>query len=39
MKTVEVLAQRYTLNDNERAGVLRHLIAEGRLSATAWSMR
>ena len=32
VKTVEVLAQRYTLNDNERAGVLRHLIAEGQLS-------
>lgn len=32
VKTVEVLAQRYTLNDNERAGVLRHLIEEGQLS-------
>jgi hypothetical protein len=32
VKTVEVLAQRYTLNDTERAGVLRHLIAEGQLS-------
>ncbi|MGD6665013.1 hypothetical protein VWU22_22590, partial [Xanthomonas citri pv. citri] len=32
VKTVEVLAQRYTLNDTERAGVLRHLIAEGDLS-------
>lgn len=32
VKTVEVLAQRYTLNDTERAGVLRHLIAEGELS-------
>ena len=32
VKTVEVLAQRYTLNDAERAGVLRHLIAEGQLS-------
>ncbi len=32
VKTVEVLAQRYTLNDAERAGVLRHLIAEGDLS-------
>jgi hypothetical protein len=32
VKTVEVLANRYTLNDTERAGVLRHLIAEGDLS-------
>ncbi|MFY9329948.1 MAG: DUF932 domain-containing protein, partial [Georgfuchsia sp.] len=32
VKTIEVLAQRYTLNDTERAGVLRHLIAEGQLS-------
>jgi len=32
VKTVEVLAQRYTLNDTERAGVLRHLIADGELS-------
>jgi len=32
VKTVEVLAQRYTLNDSERAGVLRHLIADGELS-------
>jgi hypothetical protein len=32
VKTVEVLAQRYTLNDAERTGVLRHLIAEGDLS-------
>lgn len=32
VKTVEVLAQRYTLNDAERSGVLRHLIAEGQLS-------
>ena len=32
VKTVEVLAQRYTLNDGERAGVLRHLIVEGDLS-------
>lgn len=32
VKTVEVLAQRYTLSDGERAGVLRHLIAEGALS-------
>jgi hypothetical protein len=30
--TVEVLAQRYTLNDTERSGVLRHLISEGDLS-------
>ena len=30
--TVEVLANRYTLNDTERAGVLRHLIIEGDLS-------
>jgi len=32
VKTVEVLANRYLLNDNERAGVLRHLIVEGDLS-------
>ena len=32
VKTVEVLAQRYTLNDGERTGVLRHLIEEGDLS-------
>ncbi|MES2959913.1 MAG: DUF932 domain-containing protein, partial [Pseudomonadota bacterium] len=32
VKTVEVLASRYTLNDAERAGVLRSLIAEGDLS-------
>jgi len=32
VKTVEVLAQRYTLNDAERCGVLRHLIAEADLS-------
>src|SRR5574343_2055905 len=32
VKTVEVLAQRYVLNEGERAGVLRHLIAEGELS-------
>ena len=32
VKTVEVLAQRYTLNDAERGGVLRHLIAEADLS-------
>jgi len=33
VKTVEVLANRYTLNETERAGVLRHLIVEGDLSA------
>ena len=33
VKTVEVLANRYTLNDAERSGVLRHLIVEGDLSA------
>jgi hypothetical protein len=32
VKTVEVLANRYSLNDTERAGVLRHLIVEGDLS-------
>ena len=32
VKTVEVLAQRYTLNDDERTGVLRHLIEDGELS-------
>lgn len=32
VKTVEVLANRYALNDPERAGVLRHLIVEGDLS-------
>lgn len=32
VKAVEVLANRYTLNDLERAGVLRHLITEGELS-------
>ena len=32
VKTVEVLAQRYTLNDAERSGVLRHLVAGGDLS-------
>jgi hypothetical protein len=32
VKTVEVLAQRYTLNDAERAGVLRHLITQADLS-------
>jgi len=33
VKAIEVLANRYTLNDTERSGVLRHLIAEGDLSA------
>ncbi len=33
VKTVEVLANRYTLNETERSGVLRHLIVEGDLSA------
>ena len=32
VKTVEVLAQRYTLNDTERSGVLRHLIMQADLS-------
>ena len=32
VKTVEVLANRYILNEVERAGVLRHLILEGDLS-------
>ena len=32
VKAVEVLANRYTLNDTERAGVLRHLITAGDLS-------
>ena len=32
VKTVEVLANRYALNEQERAGVLRHLISEGDLS-------
>jgi hypothetical protein len=32
VKTVEVLANRYTLNEIERVGVLRHLIVEGDLS-------
>ena len=32
VQTVEVLAQRYTLNDVERSGVLRHLVAGGDLS-------
>ena len=33
VKSVEVLADRYSLNDGERAGVLRHLITDGDLSA------
>ena len=33
VKAVEVLANRYTLNDTERSGVLRHLIVEGDLTA------
>jgi hypothetical protein len=32
VKSVEVLANRYVLNDSERAGVLRHLINQGDLS-------
>ena len=32
VKTIEVLANRYTLNEAERAGVLRRLIVEGDLS-------
>ena len=32
VKAVEVLANRYTFNEVERAGVLRHLILEGDLS-------
>ena len=32
VKTVEVLANRYVLNDTERSGVLRHLITAGDLS-------
>lgn len=33
VKAVEVLANRYTLNESERSGVLRHLIVAGDLSA------
>lgn len=33
VQAVEVLAQRYTLNEQERSGVLRHLITGGTLSA------
>jgi len=32
VKTVEALANRYVLNDTERAGVLRHVITAGDLS-------
>lgn len=32
VKSVEVLANRYTLNEAERAGVLRHLVMAGELS-------
>jgi len=32
METVEVLANRYSFNDTERAGVLQHLISGGDLS-------
>jgi hypothetical protein len=32
VKTIEVLADRYSLNDDERSGVLRHLISGGDLS-------
>lgn len=32
VKSVEVLAQRYTLNDTERSGILRHLVMEGNLT-------
>ncbi len=32
VKTIEVLANRYALNEAERAGVLRHLIVDGDLS-------
>ena len=33
VRSVEVLGQRYSLNEHERAGVLRHLIEGGQLSA------
>jgi hypothetical protein len=33
VKAVEVLANRYTLNESERSGVLRQLIVQGDLSA------
>jgi len=32
-EVVEVLANRYTVNDTERAGTMRHLIVEGDLTA------
>jgi hypothetical protein len=32
VRTVELLAQRYTLSEGERTGVLRHLITDGDLS-------
>ena len=32
VKSVELLANRYALNENERSGVLRQLIAVGDLS-------
>ncbi|MBW3512123.1 DUF932 domain-containing protein [Janthinobacterium sp. NKUCC06_STL] len=32
VKSVEVLANRFTLNDDERGGVLRHLVSGGDLS-------
>lgn len=32
VRSVEVLASRYDLNDGERAGVLRHLVSGGELS-------
>ena len=35
VRSVQVLANRYGLNDNERSGVLRNLISEGRLSGYA----
>lgn len=33
VRAVEVLSNRYSFNDTERTGVLRHLISEGDLSA------
>ena len=35
VRSVQVLANRYGLNDMERSGVLRNLISEGRLSGYA----
>jgi len=32
VRSIEVLGQRHSLNENERAGVLRHLISGGDLS-------